>query len=933
MRLNKDATRHIAIVATLIFNMSYAAATPSVFDFTESDIETSPLSSKSLKIEKGENVIDFDVSKIRPEAAMIIKDSLGKQRILFWQIGKNDIEATSRSVEVPADITLSAITWHPLGNSIFLLAKKGNQQEILKSPSESWAPISIYHSKSQLRRLVIGPRPFSPGYRIFFGVKKTNGTYSTHSITEEGKLEYAVLDSVADSTHLMGAGDVPNVLIANSALPNEFHPAGSFMLWEDEKHCFHKAQYQRDNWGSIAKVNDENPICGGSLSYTPNGASLLHWQGGKDGVTLISDHGKNIKTVATEIEFISTPSSVADGKGLVGVINEGGAYSVVYTPIEVPLADVVNAWMFLESPRDKELLSQNTGLFRNREGDTQLFNLYDSESYSCGSYDVSTPTRPYFVTTDIFFELYASAFEGIFILSEKRNAIPNFWKFAQGANESLKSHPESKAAKAFAALMAVHNESTGNAEAARILKSVGVFKSSVTNEQFDYGNLEPRSHYVTDTTLQNYFRASKYLMDLKLDEKDMVMLKKLPPQVMQKALDWINVYSAFVAPSKRPLVWRASNTIPSYVLHPENNEQVFPLSWGIDNEVLYSTVYHDKLPVAEQIPGRMLPSGLDVAAVLGSNIAEVILEESGEFERFPNLRPQIESLKKRFAESRSTDSDSLYQKWLTTLATQWSDDVSAPGDTINKEIWSKKRLQTGLASWATLRHATVLVNERSVAECGEAGFEAVILRPPRGYVEPDPKTFDSIANLFDATIEVVKSKGPTWSGLPKLSESGKENSLRDGVIRRLIESRDKVRLFRDIANKEIERKPLSNREYEEILYVGRAAEHNFLIFKSLAQDDFALSNPDPVSKVADVAGAKGSFLLVGVGAPIEWDQVVPFFGRKQIVKGSVYSYYETASNKVMTDAEWRAKLPSVTRPKWIEPYVSRNTLSCPAIQP
>ena len=189
------------------------------------------------------------------------------------------------------------------------MAKKSNRQEILKTPVESWKPTSIYHSKSQLRRLVIGPRPFTPGYRIFFGIKKPNGKYATHSISEKGRLEYAVLDSnpasqISDSE--------ANVLIANSALPNEFHPAGSFMLWEDENHCFQKALYQRDNWGSIDTVLDEMSICGGSLSYTPNGASLLHWKSGNDGVTLISDRGKNIKTVAEGIKYVSTPSSVPD---------------------------------------------------------------------------------------------------------------------------------------------------------------------------------------------------------------------------------------------------------------------------------------------------------------------------------------------------------------------------------------------------------------------------------------------------------------------------------------------------------------------------------------------------------------------------------------------------------------------------------------------
>jgi hypothetical protein len=39
--------------------------------------------------------------------------------------------------------------------------------------------------------------------------------------------------------------------------------------------------------------------------------------------------------------------------------------------------------------------------------------------------------------------------------------------------------------------------------------------------------------------------------------------------------------------------------------------------------------------------------------------------------------------------------------------------------------------------------------------------------------------------------------------------------------------------------------PLSNAEYEEILYIGRIAEHHLLIFKSLASQEHALSNPSP----------------------------------------------------------------------------------------
>src|ERR1039458_489958 len=58
--------------------------------------------------------------------------------------------------------------------------------------------------------------------------------------------------------------------------------------------------------------------------------------------------------------------------------------------------------------------------------------------------------------------------------------------------------------------------------------------------------------------------------------------------------------------------------------------RIFPLSWGFDNEVLLSTVYHSDWPAAEQITGtkgpRALPSGLDLAAALGSGYARSLLK-------------------------------------------------------------------------------------------------------------------------------------------------------------------------------------------------------------------------------------------------------------------------------------------------------------------
>jgi hypothetical protein len=83
------------------------------------------------------------------------------------------------------------------------------------------------------------------------------------------------------------------------------------------------------------------------------------------------------------------------------------------------------------------------------------------------------------------------------------------------------------------------------------------------------------------------------------------------------------------------------------------------------------------------------------------------------------------------------------------------------------------------------------------------------------------------------------------------------------------------------------------------------AEHDFLVYNSLASADLALSTPNPMMKIADIAGGgEVPYLEAAVGRPLEWDQVVPYFGRREIVKGSVYSYYEFPSSTPLTDLDW-----------------------------
>jgi hypothetical protein len=269
--------------------------------------------------------------------------------------------------------------------------------------------------------------------------------------------------------------------------------------------------------------------------------------------------------------------------------------------------------------------------------------------------------------------------------------------------------------------------------------------------------------------------------------------------------------------------------------------------------------------------------------------------------------------------------ENLYNQWINAIAVQWADSVYSPSGKKDNEIWQTKRLQTGLATWTTLRHATVLVNERTAAECGEGGFEEILMRAPRGYVEPDPSTFAAIADLFDNAIKYVSRTIADKADIQDDYSSGKR-SLYEGIINRLKEAANEATAFQAMAEKERKGESLNNDENEKILYVARTGEHLFLVFNSLSNKDYALSNPDPMAKIADVAGdgTISPYLMSAVGNSMEWNHIVPFYGRHEIVKGSIYSYYEFQSKQLLNDQEWREKASKQEFLPWIKPFITEQ---------
>ena len=923
-----------------------AAAEESVFNSTELRVTPSPKTEARLDLAQSAQVVDFDLWPSAAEAVVLLREP-GGMRVVDWRVG--DAEAKTL-LALPAGFDAKAIATHPSARRFFLLGSIGGQSaiEAVEERAGAWTMRKIYSSPLQLRRLMVAPRPYqvdydeknrrwTESYRIFFAARLATGAYSTRSITEEGGREYQAIGPKEGYLKVNGAEVQPEENLAPSAMPAAFHPAGHVLLWQDTRGCFSRMEYARDNWEKPRAVAGN--LCGGSLTFTPNGAALLHWQHGVAGVSVIESGGKQTQQAAAHT-FTATPSSTPDGRGIVGLVEQDGRAALVYTPIEVPLADVVNAWMFVQSDADQKAFAQRGGLLRTT-ADEQLYQMYDSESYYCGGYDAATPTRPYLVTTDIFWELVASAYEGAMIVSERQRAMPAFWAFVDAARNSLDSSAHDSAWARAMRAAAGSRQATASGEAGRIRAASERLTSEALGGEFDFRELKPRGHYAADPEMAAYFRAVHYLtaVSAKLGAEP---LYALPAEVKTRAMEWIAAYEPYIAPSRAPLVWDAQRQPPSYARHTLDQAQIFPLSWGFDNEVLLTTVFHSDWPQAEQIGGakgqRLLPSGLDLAAVLDSGYARGLLKT--ELSDYPALGPALDRLKQRHTNGGAAN---LYDAWINALAVEWADRAWPGVD--DGTLWSAKRLQTGLASWATLRHATVLVNERTVAECGEGGFESVVLRPPRGYVEPNPEAFTAIADWFDRMTEAVEHNSGLTGDLPRVE--GVDDSslpLRQGLARRLKQTAEEARAFAAMAVEELRGEELTAKEYEQILYVGGVAEHDLLVYKSLSRKDLALADPDPMMKIADVAGGGDLPVLeAAVGRPLEWDQSAPFYGRREIVKGSVYSYYEFPAAAPMSDAEWsggrkenandkgpKADVDKRTRPAWVAPFLSAEHLTCPA---
>jgi hypothetical protein len=304
-------------------------------------------------------------------------------------------------------------------------------------------------------------------------------------------------------------------------------------------------------------------------------------------------------------------------------------------------------------------------------------------------------------------------------------------------------------------------------------------------------------------------------------------------------------------------------------------------------------------------PMRCFPRGLDVMAVLGSERALQILQQEGDT-AYQNYTQQLTVLQQNFASLNTTEwNRNLYFSWVYTLNALIQHYDNRYPTFMNTTAWRDKELQTALASWAELRHDTILYAKQSYTPVMTTSIGPQE-KPVVGYVEPVPEFYARILALTKMT-----NNGLTALNVLSPTETARLNNL-ESILERLL----------NISTDELKGKELSENDYSFIRNFGE-------------QLDYVVTGVNDKGKettmVADVhtdTNNPQQVLEEGVGYV---DLMIVAYkvpdGRIIAGAGPVFSYYEFKQpiNNRLTDEQWIGMLQSgqtPQQPSWTSSFHS-----------
>jgi hypothetical protein len=324
---------------------------------------------------------------------------------------------------------------------------------------------------------------------------------------------------------------------------------------------------------------------------------------------------------------------------------------------------------------------------------------------------------------------------------------------------------------------------------------------------------------------------------------------------------------------------------------------------------------------------RAFPRGLDVMALLGSTRARELLKELGD-DDYGSYDVVFHQLKDEFDELSESDwNRNIYWSWLHALKPLAAGFGQGYPTFMATQAWRDKSLATALASWAQLRHDTILYTKQPVTS------GVLEDRPVEGYVEPVPEFYARLLAVTRMTIggldDMKVLTKPAIDRLKKLEE----------LIARLLR----------ISEQELAHKELSQDDYRFIRTFGAFLNQFYIRYQALeekirdadkrgdrAEEERLRSrlygkNLMKTTLIADVHTdlISGNVLEEGTG---HVDLLVACYlqpdGRLVLGAGPVLSYHEFKHpmSDRLTDEKWRELLGSADappRPVWVSSFLRK----------
>jgi len=482
-----------------------------------------------------------------------------------------------------------------------------------------------------------------------------------------------------------------------------------------------------------------------------------------------------------------------------------------------------------------------------------------------------------------------------------------------------------------------------------IIRHEGMKVGAIFPYEVDYSQFIPRGHYTRNETLKRYFLTMMWYGLIPFAVK--TNAGRVDEQIRQSLLlthsiyraktltDWETIYeptSFYVGASDdaTPAVWKqamdsvfgASASPAAFAdtqkfdafiaavekLNPariQYRRLIVPGKTVVpDPSVQFRLMGQRYIPDSEilqklSVPiKRVFPAGLDVMAVLGSHRAIDILDSNPEIynpRNWTEYKGERAKLIDQFSKLESkTWTSNLYWSWLNSLRALLVPTPEGYPSFMRNGAWEDKSLSTALASWAELRHDTVLYGKQSGAEMGDGDEPASY----KGYVEPNVVFWERMINMMRLSREGLTSRNLMPEGLDDKFESF------EGLLTEL----------KTISEKQLRNEKLSVEEYQTIRHIGGILEYLTLSVMNGAPDTWELvSETDKdMAVITDVHTGGDRVLQEGVGHANEILVVVPVEGKLVLTRGAVFSYYEFThpATDRLTDEKWQVMVNSGRQP-------------------